>query len=629
MDWSLRDMLSEAFEVDVVGTLPAALRRMDQVPPDLLLWDLGSPEAGGLDGIVDLLNRIPSLPVVVVADGPDADGSLAPTALQLGAQDYLLKGQIDAPSLSRAIEHALHRARAARLGSRSASEIHLHHIAAGIPAAVYQYRLSPDGVRRFSFVSPGITQLTGLAAEKLEEDADRLWSLVVAEDSAGLDRSIRWSAGSLRPWAREFRIDPGDGHSKWIRATAMPVREADGGTIWNGIFVDVSEQRLLEDQLRQAQKMEAVGQLAGGVAHDFNNLLTAIGSSADMALSQLSDEHPIREHLGEILRAAERAADLTRQLLAFSRRQVLRLEVVDLGQVVLEGERLLRRLIGEAIRVQTLVDAAVPPVWADRGQLSQVLMNLVVNARDAMPDGGVLTLATEFRQISSEDAEEHRGMVPGPYSLMIVKDTGLGMDQATRTRIFEPFFTTKEAGKGTGLGLAMVYGIVKQIGGYVQVQSALGEGATFTIYLPADPSGVVESARSRPRRTHVRGTETVLVAEDEAGVRDPVRRILAAHGYRVLVAADGPEALTVASHREVQIDLLLTDVVMPGMSGADLAKAVRRVRPDIRVLYMSGYSTEAVRTHGILTPGASFLQKPFSMDELVQQVRDVLDRTGD
>ena len=500
----------------------------------------------------------------------------------------------------------------------------LRRITAGIPGAVYQYRVAADGSRSFPFMSAGIGDLAGLAAEVAEADAGRVWSLVLPEDLAALEESILESARALRPWVAEFRLKARDG-LKWIRGSAVPSRESDGGTLWSGIFVDVSEHRQLEEQLRQAQKMEAVGQLAGGVAHDFNNLLTAIGSSADMALQELTRPDALREHLAEIQRATVRAADLTRQLLAFSRRQILHLESVALADVVGECERMLRRLIGESIRLETVIDPPSPPVRADRSQLAQVLMNLAVNARDAMPDGGALTLATGFRIVSAPDARRHRGLSPGTYSLLIVSDTGTGMDEATRSRIFEPFFTTKEPGKGTGLGLSMVYGIVKQTGGYVHVDSALGRGTTFTIHLPVAGQAVAETKPARRRRARFRGTETVLVAEDEDGVRAPVRRILAAHGYRVLEAEDGPSALRVARDHAGRIDLLLTDVVMPGMNGGELARRLRRLRSGIRVVFMSGYSTEAVATHGILAPGASFLQKPFSVEELVGRLRDVLD----
>ena len=591
---------------------------------DVALLDLTQADAGGTDLLLAVHDRRADLPIVVVL--PDGDDARGVESLRLGAEDYVFRGALATPLLAHALRQAVWRAPAARTREQLENERQLQGITEGIPGAVYQYRLTPDGGHSFPFVSAGIRDLAGLTAEDVVADAGRMWSLVLPEDVPALNESILQSARTLRPWLLEFRLKTRDGALKWIRGSAVPSREPDGGTLWNGIFVDVSEHRQLEEQLRQAQKMEAVGELAGGVAHDFNNLLTTIGSSADMALEELADPQALREHLGEIHRATVRAADLTRQLLAFSRRQVLNLESVALTDVVVESERMLRRLIGESIRLETSLDPEALPVRADRTQLTQVLMNLAVNARDAMPGGGTLTLATGYRVVSAADARAQRGLSAGAYSLLIVSDTGTGMDEATRARIFEPFFTTKEPGKGTGLGLSMVYGIVKQTGGYVHVDTVLGAGTTFTIHLPVTTSPVSEPKRVRRRGIRPRGSETVLVAEDEDGVRAPVRRILLAHGYRVLEAADGPSALHVAQQHRGKIDLLLTDVVMPGMNGGELARRLRRLRTGIRVVFMSGYSTEAVATHGVLSPGASFLQKPFSVEELVGRLRDVLDR---
>jgi two-component system cell cycle sensor histidine kinase/response regulator CckA len=603
----------------------AALERLAAESFDAALQSLqgGSP-ARGFQTLVLVRERFPLLPVVaVVADGDDARGE---EAIRRGADDYLQRRDLGTPNLSRTLRTAVQRAAAARLRFTDLGERRLHRITEGIPGAVFQYHRHPDGSEAFSFVSSGIRALTGLEPAEVEADAARLWSLVLGEDLAVVHESLQTSARTQQPWLAEFRLRSHEGGLIRVRGSAMPGVQPDGTTLWHGLLVDMSEHRRLEEQLRQAQKMDAVGQLAGGMAHDFNNLLTAIGSSADMAVEQLDDPAVLREHLLEIQRATARAADLTRQLLAFSRRQVLHLESVDLAEVLIEGERMLRRLIGESIALETRMAPDVPPVRADRSQLAHVVMNLAVNARDAMPEGGTLTLATGYRTVSTAEARRTRGLSAGAYSLLIVGDTGVGMDDAVRSRIFEPFFTTKEPGKGTGLGLSMVYGIVKQTGGYVLVDSAPGSGSTFTIHLPVAATPVREAKRDTPRRPPPRGTETVLVAEDEEGVRGPVRRILAAHGYRVLEAPDGPAALAVAAGHDGKIDLLLTDVVMPGMSGGELARRLRRQRCGLRVMFMSGYSTEAVATHGVLSPGAVFLQKPFTVEELVGQLRDVLDR---
>jgi len=393
--------------------------------------------------------------------------------------------------------------------------------------------------------------------------------------------------------------------------------------VW-GTQRDVSEQRHLEEQFRQAQKMEAVGQLAGGIAHDFNNLLTAILGNTQLLLRDLPPGDAKRGDVEEIRKASERAASLTRQLLAYSRRQMLQPEVLDLNGVVAEMDRMLRRLIGEHIALVTVLAPQLGSVRADPNQLEQVIVNLAVNARDAMPDGGKLTIETANVELDATFAQAHLGSVPGSYAMVAVTDTGVGMDATVRAHLFEPFFTTKEVGKGTGLGLATVYGIVKQSDGYISVYSEVGRGTSFKIYLPRidTPAPVQASpAKDRPDR----GTETILVVEDEPAVLSLSRRALEAQGYVVLAASDAAAAMRVVERHGGTIHLLLTDVVMPGLSGRELADRLATRRPGIRVLYMSGYPGDAVVQHGALPHGSAFLQKPFSPDGLARKVRDVLD----
>ncbi len=387
---------------------------------------------------------------------------------------------------------------------------------------------------------------------------------------------------------------------------------------------DVSQRRLLEDQLRQAQKMEAVGRLAGGVAHDFNNLLTVITSYSQLVMEDMGAADPRRADLGEVQKAANGAATLTRQLLAFSRQQVLEPRVIALDEVVAGAGKMLKRLIGEDI---SLVTVLAPDLWAvkaDPGQIEQVVMNLAVNARDAMPDGGKLTIETANKELGQAYAEEHRLVPPGSYVLLSVSDTGTGMDEATKARLFEPFFTTKEKGKGTGLGLATVYGIVKQSGGFVWVYSELGQGTTFKVYLPrVDEVASTPSAPASPQSLH--GTETILLAEDAAPVRSVAKEVLRRHGYRVLTAADGRTALELADTHPGPIDLLITDVIMPELSGRQVADRLMERLPKLKVLFVSGYTDDAIVRHGILEPGIAFLQKPFSPESLARKVREVLD----
>ncbi|OLC71983.1 MAG: hypothetical protein AUH78_17050 [Gemmatimonadetes bacterium 13_1_40CM_4_69_8] len=371
--------------------------------------------------------------------------------------------------------------------------------------------------------------------------------------------------------------------------------------------------------------MEAVGRLAGGIAHDFNNLLTAILGSADLLLDTLSPDAPEREDLDEIRKAAKRAADLTRQLLAFSRQQLLAPQVLDVNALLTNLEKLLRRLIGEHIELRTALAPNVGAVQADPGQLEQVIVNLAVNARDAMPQGGQLTIETANAELDEAYAAEHFPARPGSYVLLAVTDTGTGMDAQTKSHIFEPFFTTKEKGKGTGLGLATVYGIVKQSDGYIWVYSEPGHGTSFKIYLPRVAEAPGPARPGFELSASVRGSETVFVVEDDEMVRALIRRMLETRGYTVLLAPHGDEALQLLERHPGRVDLLMTDVVMPGMSGRDLADRVAERRPGIKVLYLSGYTDDAIVRHGVLEPGIAFLQKPFSADALARKVREVLD----
>jgi signal transduction histidine kinase/ActR/RegA family two-component response regulator len=383
--------------------------------------------------------------------------------------------------------------------------------------------------------------------------------------------------------------------------------------------------RASEAQLRQAQKMEAVGQLAGGIAHDFNNLLTGILGYSLLALDQLPPESRVRRDIQEIQNAGERAAALTRQLLAFSRSQVLTPRPLDLNAVVQNMEGLLRRLIDEDVELVTVCAPNLDIVRADQGQVEQVLMNLAVNARDAMPRGGALTIETKNRVLDERYAREHLTVRAGSYVLLEVRDTGEGMNEETKSRMFEPFFTTKEQGKGTGLGLSTVYGIVQQSGGHIEVKSEVGRGTSFQIYLPAVAEPADPPSKQRAGTPNVRGTETILLVEDEALVRNLAREILTTLGYRVLFATDGFEALRVQSQEQRPIDLLITDVLMPRMNGPQLAKRLQQVLPDIGILFLSGYTADAAVRQG-LRAEAAFLQKPFSPDALARMTREVLDR---
>ena len=404
-------------------------------------------------------------------------------------------------------------------------------------------------------------------------------------------------------------------------------RAAEAEVARRALEAEVLDRKRAEQELRQSQKMEAIGRLAGGVAHDFNNILTAILGYGDLLYDALDADPTLQKDAEEIRKAANRAASLTRQLLAFSRKEATLSEVVNVNELVSGMEKMLRRLIGADIEVAAVLDPALGAVKADPGQLEQVLLNLAVNARDAMPRGGRLTIETSNVHVDDSYSVSHSGLIrPGAYVLLSVSDTGVGMDEATRLRIFEPFFTTKEQGKGTGLGLAMVYGTVKQSGGFIWVYSEPNRGTTLKVYLPITEETQGRAGVSAPPETAVRGEETILLVEDEDPVRALARRVLEAAGYRVLEARQGAEALDITQSFAGPIHLLLTDTVMPGMGGPELAGLLAGSHPETRALFMSGYADDAVLRHGILAGDAPFLQKPFTAGVLTRKVREVLDR---
>jgi signal transduction histidine kinase len=381
--------------------------------------------------------------------------------------------------------------------------------------------------------------------------------------------------------------------------------------------------RRSEEQLRQSQKLEAIGRLAGGIAHDFNNYLGVIIGYSELLTERLGPAHALRKNAGMVKDAALRAAALTRQLLAFSRKQVLEPRVLDLNAVVIEVSKMLRPLIGEGIELVVAPDPALGNVKADPAQIDQIIMNLAVNARDAMPEGGKLTIETANVELDEAYASQHAKALPGPYVMLAVTDTGIGMDKETQARIFEPFFTTKEKDKGTGLGLATVYGIVKQSGGYIWVYSEVGRGTTFKIYLPR-LEAPVQKVEVRAPSLHVKGSETILVAEDQEMLLELAREFLVDAGYTVLEASNGAQAIDISQRHQSPIDLLMTDAVMPGMSGRELARHLQSQRPELKVLYVSGYADDAVFPNGLLEPGTAFLPKPYAREALLLKLREVL-----
>ena len=476
------------------------------------------------------------------------------------------------------------------------------------------------------------TAMTGYTEEEIR--ALRFDDLHPPQDRASVGTKFAAMASGQVGATAEIHVRRKDGSVFQADISSATVALPDR-TYLAGFFRDVTVQRQAEADLRsleaplaQSQKMEGIGRLAGGVAHDFNNILSVILSCSGFALEGLEDGDPTREDIQEITKAANRAAALTRQLLAFSRKQVLQPVSLNVNEALGGMEKMLRRIIGEDV---DLVQVLAPDLWtvrADPGQVEQVLMNLAVNARDAMPEGGMLTLETANVTLDEDYTARHAGTKPGPHVMMAVTDSGVGMDEGTLARIFEPFFTTKEAGKGNGLGLSTVYGIVKQSGGCIHVYSEVGQGTTFKIFLPRDESPTVDPERKVPAATGAVRGETILVVEDDEAMRDVTRRVLAGAGYDVLTAANGAEGLRVSAQHAGEIQLLLTDVVMPQMSGRVFAEHLAKVRPGMKVLYMSGYTDNAIVHHGVLDRGTQFLAKPFSQDDLLAKVRYVLDGTG-
>ncbi len=479
--------------------------------------------------------------------------------------------------------------------------------------------------RRFRYCNPAICEMLGYAEEELIElgvtDIHPKESLghVLAEFEAQA-RGDRLLAPNLPCLRKDGSVIFAD-----IQTTSAVI---DGLECNVGFFTDVTKRMQIEEQFRQAQKMEAIGTLAGGVAHDFNNILTTIIGYADLMLMTVETDKPLTEEIEEIKLAGERAAALTRQLLAFSRKQIVQPKILDLNKLLTGIEKMLVRLIGEDIEILIIPKSDLWKIEIDPGQMEQVIMNLVVNAKDAMPNGGKLTIETVNMDLGENYFTDH-GIVekhPGSYVVLTVSDTGIGMDKEAQERIFDPFYTTKEKGKGTGLGLSTIYGIVKQNNGFIWVYSEPGQGSTFKVYLPKVKGDVKGEEKERTPVIKLAGFETVLIVEDDDSLRKLTQKSLQPHGYRILVAENGEDALRVSKEHEGTIDLLITDVVMPRMGGKEVAERLQPLHPQMKIIYMSGYTDDSIVHRGVLAPGLNFLEKPFSPAGLARKVREVLDK---
>lgn len=490
-------------------------------------------------------------------------------------------------------------------------------------AVTYIARLGLEG--EWLYVSPQLETMLGYQPEQWLADP-KMWMSRIHPEDRVLVASAEDAALGGRPFRAEYRLLHRDGHVVWVDDTASVMRDADGNNLLHGVLLDVTERKRLESELHQAQKMQAVGQLAGGIAHDFNNILTVILGYSQILLEEDKPSGDLIHRSAEQIRnAADRAAALTRQLLAFSRKQVLEPRILNLNKVLGDLDKMLRRLITENIHIVNLPGSDLGSVKADPAQIEQVLLNLAINARDAMPNGGQLTIETANVELD-QSSDEHKTVIPGRYVMLAVSDTGSGMDASVRARVFEPFFTTKEMGKGTGLGLATVYGIVKQSGGYIWVYSEPGSGSTFKIYLPRVDRAAEGNGRGQAEISAVRGTENILLVEDDPMVRNLARSVLEACGYTVLMPDRVEDVEALCRQYPGTIHLLLTDVVMPVISGTELARRLMPMRADMKVIYMSGYTERAVSRQALLEPGITLVQKPFTPSILARKVREVLDQ---
>ena len=599
---------------------------------DLIISDYNLPDYDGIAALQHAQVAQPDVPVILVSGTVGEEQGVI--CLQHGATDYLLKDRLDrlVPAVQRALREAEMR-RARRQSERSLAEREqalqrneerTSFALASAHMGVWEVEID-QGILTWSDT---MAPLFGLPLEDAPKGMDAFLLLIHPDDRQAAESSIEGAMRGERNFAVEFRAIWPDGTAHWLQVRAYVLHDTYGTPIrLLGIAMDIDERKLLEEQLRQAQKLEAVGQLAGGVAHDFNNVLTVILGFSDLALGALAPDDPARADLGEIKKAGTRAAGLTRQLLAFSRKQILRPEILDVHALIGGMESMLRLLMVENVELTIALGEADALITMDPTQVEQILVNLVVNAADAMPHGGRLRIETSNVILDEANPSHELGLPSGDYLLLSVGDTGTGMTDEVQRHIFEPFYTTKEVGKGTGLGLATVHGIVKQSGGDIRVTSAPGRGTTFRIYLPRT---AVVAAHANPTGQEIQhdqsaqGARTILLVEDDRGVRLLTSRTLQRLGYQVLEAGDPEDAARLAAEFTGEIHMMLSDVIMPNSQGPPLLERLLAVRPSLRALYMSGYANDAVRKV-LLVDDMPFIQKPFTPDALARKVREVLD----
>jgi len=623
----LRHLTKAGYELysEKVETAEAMRSALASREWDIVISDYRMPTFSGLEAFRVLKESGLDIPFIIIS-GTIGEETAVNTLLA-GVNDYLMKGNLSrlAPAVERGIEEVknrrIQRSTEAAL-RRSEERYRLLFEKNPLPMWVYDV-----DTLIFLAVNIAAEEHYGYSAEEFRTMTIK--DIRPAEDAAALEANLSQTPGMIDV-GDEWRHKKKDGSIINVEVTSHALM-FDGKKARLVLANDVTkriqaeeELRKSEEQLKQSLKLESIGRLAGGIAHDFNNMLTAINGYSELTLRRLDENDPLRPNIEEIKKAGERSAELTKQLLAFSRRQMLQSKVLDINQVVSDTVLMLERLIGEDIDLVTVLDSNTANIEADPGQLSLVILNLVVNSRDAMPDGGTITIETKNVFLDDAYARQHVSVKPGPYVMLSIGDTGIGMDAQTQQQIFEPFFTTKEVGKGTGLGLSTVYGIIKQSNGNIWVYSEVGKGTVFKIYLPqiTESSSPIEEAK--PTDSFL-GTETILVVEDEDMVRNLTVEVLESCGYEVLQARNGIEALDFCKSYKEKIDLLITDIVMPQIGGRELAERMLHEDPSLCVLFTSGYTDDAIVRHGILEEDANFIQKPFNLDDLGKKVSELLD----
>ena len=616
-----------AFETVQVKTQKEFHAALKQTRFDLILSDYSLPTYSGPAALAAAQKIQPDVPFLFVSGTIGEERAVE--ILKSGATDYVLKTHLNrlGPAVRRAVREARER-RGRRKAEESLkeSEARFRQLAENIDEVFW---LADTRNNVMLYINPAYEKIWGRTRESLYQNPQSWLEAVHPDDRDRVGQAAR-TRQTRGAYDETYRIVRPDGSIRWIRDRARPIHEESGEVNRViGTAEDITEQRSLEERYRQAQKMEAIGQLAGGVAHDFNNLLTVMRGNAELSLMGPDRLTPqVRDNLKQVVGAAHRAANLTRQLLAFSRKQVLQVQTLNLNVVIANLVKMLNRVIGEDIQLQCNYDTPSAYVQADPGMMEQVLMNLIVNARDAMPDGGKLAIGTDLITFNEETARQHPEARAGTFACLSVSDTGSGIAPEHMARIFEPFFTTKEPGKGTGLGLATVYGIVKQHLGWVEVSSRPGTGATFKVFLPSAGVPATAAAEDDTETIPRGGTETILLVEDDLPVRLLTRRTLEAFGYRVWEAASGPDALKIWQAQSHKVDILVTDIVMPGgILGRELASILREDKPGLKVLFISGYSPDQSGKimQPVTEPGTVFLQKPYRSAHLAETVRQCLD----